>query len=241
MPLQEGSLVYVDLTGWVKDTGEMIETTSEEEAKARGVYNAARRYEPRLVALGRGWVIKGLEEALLRSEVGAQGEVEIPPERAFGERDPSKLRLVPLRKIEGAEELRVGQQVEVDGRVAIVRAIGSGRVQLDFNHRYAGRSVVYRYKVVKVLEADEEKAKALFKYLSGAEQEPEVKLEEGVLTVHVPQALLGSSSLPFIKRAFVNEVQGHIPQLKLVRFVEEFSISPPQPPAAPQASAPAPS
>lgn len=241
MPLKEGSLVYVELTGWVKDTGEVIETTSEEEAKARGIYNAARKYGPRLVALGRGWVIKGLEEALLQSDVGAQGEVEIPPSKAYGERDPSKLKLVPLRRIEGGEDLRVGQEVEVDGKVAIVRYVGSGRVQLDFNHKYAGKSLVYRYKVVRLLEGAEEKAKALFKYLSGGDEEPEVKLEDGVLTVQVPRALLGSSALPFVKQAFVNEVQQHVSPLTLVRFVEEFAISAPQPPAPSQGPAPSPS
>ena len=37
----------------------------------------------------------------------------------------------------------------MDNRTGIIRFIGSGRVEIDFNHRYAGRTLVYDVKYIK--------------------------------------------------------------------------------------------
>ena len=64
MTLEKGSLILVDYTAKVKDTKEIFETTNEEEAKKSDLYDPTRRYEPRLVSIGEGWVLKGLDELL---------------------------------------------------------------------------------------------------------------------------------------------------------------------------------
>src|SRR5712692_10567695 len=93
---------------------------------------------------------------------GEKKAIELPPAKAFGERDPTKLRMVPLRKFgERASELAVGDTVEVENRVGTVRFIGSGRAQVDFNHLLAGKTLIYELEVVKKLETDEEKVRAL--------------------------------------------------------------------------------
>jgi peptidylprolyl isomerase len=59
MTLEKGSLVLIDYTAKLKDTNQMFETTREEEAKKLDLYDATRKYEPRLVSMGEGWVLKG--------------------------------------------------------------------------------------------------------------------------------------------------------------------------------------
>ena len=54
MPLEKDSLIFANYTAVVKDTGEGIDTTVEEEAKRLKIYESSRRYEPRLVAVGEG-------------------------------------------------------------------------------------------------------------------------------------------------------------------------------------------
>ena len=50
----------VDYTSKVKDTGEVFETTIEEEAKKHSFHDPNVKYQPKLVSVGESWVIKGL-------------------------------------------------------------------------------------------------------------------------------------------------------------------------------------
>ena len=134
MTLERGSLILVDYTAKVKDSNEVFETTREEEAKKSDLFDPTRRYEPRLISIGEGWVLKGLDEALEAANIGDKIDVEITPDKGFGERDPNKVRMVAQRKLgEKADEVRVGDVIEIDNRSGIVRYVGSGRVQIDFN------------------------------------------------------------------------------------------------------------
>jgi FKBP-type peptidyl-prolyl cis-trans isomerase 2 len=93
MPLDKGSLILVDYTAKVKDSNEIFDTTREEEAKKTNFYDPTRKYEPRLVSIGEGWVLKGLDEALSSANVSDKLNVEVPPEKGFGKRDDSNASL----------------------------------------------------------------------------------------------------------------------------------------------------
>src|SRR5271154_6810735 len=109
MAFPKGTLVYVNYSAKVKDTGDPIETTIEDEAKKLNIYDSDRRYEPRLVAVGEDWVLKGLDEEIAKMDVGEKKTVELPPDRAWGGRDSTLMRMEPLRQFgERAGELRVG-------------------------------------------------------------------------------------------------------------------------------------
>ena len=72
--------------------------------------------------------------------------------------------MIPLRKLgDKADEARVGDTIELDERVGIVRFIGSGRVQVDFNHRFAGRTLIYDLEITKKLDDDNEKVLSIIK------------------------------------------------------------------------------
>src|ERR671931_1834467 len=126
MTLEKGSLVLIDYTAKLKDTNQIFETTREEEAKKLDLYDATRKYEPRLVSIGEGWVLKGLDEALTTANIGDKLDIEITPDKGFGERDPNKVRMIPQRKLgEKADEVGVGDVIEVEDRTGIVRYVGS--------------------------------------------------------------------------------------------------------------------
>src|SRR5215212_4128545 len=115
MTLERGSLILVDYTAKVKDSNEIFETTREEEAKKSELFDPTHKYEPRLISIGEGWVLKGLDEALAAANIGDRINVEITPDKGFGERDPNKVRMVAQRKLgEKADEVRVGDVIEID-------------------------------------------------------------------------------------------------------------------------------
>ena len=92
MTFSKGSLVVIDYTAKVKDTGEVFETTSEEEAKKHSLHETNIKYQPKLVSIGELWIIKGVDEALEKTSVGDKKTIEVTPDKGFGERDTSKIR-----------------------------------------------------------------------------------------------------------------------------------------------------
>jgi peptidylprolyl isomerase len=224
MAFTKGTLVYVNYTAKVKDTGEPIETTIEDEAKKLEIYDSDRIYEPRLVAVGEDWVLRGLDEEIANMSVGEKKTAELPPDRAWGGRDPTLLRMVPLRKFgEKADELRVGDEVEIDNRVAVVRFIGSGRAQVDFNHRLAGKTLVYDIEAIKTVAPGEETIRALMKRrFPGEGEKLEFKQDGGEVAVRVPEEAFLVEGLQYIKRGIANDILHFVPEVKDVTFTEAY-------------------
>jgi len=231
MAFEKGTLIFANYTARVKDTGEGIESTVEDEAKKLKIYEESRKYGPRLVAVGEGWLISGLDAEVAKLSVGDKKEIELTPDKAFGIRDPTQLRMIPLRKFgERERELSVGDSVEIDNRVGIVRFIGSGRAQVDFNHRLAGKSIVYDFQVLRTVDADEDKVKALVdRRLAGEGSKTAAELASGALTVTIPEDLFLLEGLQIIKRGIANDVFKFVPSLTTLTFLEKFSNPKPQP------------
>jgi peptidylprolyl isomerase len=224
MAFAKGTLVYVNYTAKVKDTGDPIETTLEDEAKKLDIHDADRRYEPRLVSVGEDWVLKGLDEEIAKMDVGEKKTAELPPDRAWGGRDPTLLRMVPLRKFgEKADELRVGDEVEMDNRVAVIRFIGSGRAQVDFNHRLAGKTLIYDIEVLRKVEPGEDTIRSLMKRrFPGEGEKLEFTQSDGDVSVTIPDEAFLVEGLQFIKRGIANDVLHFVPEVKKVTFTEVY-------------------
>jgi peptidylprolyl isomerase len=224
MTLERGSLILVDYTAKVKDSNEIFETTREEEAKKFELFDPTHKYEPKLISIGEGWVLKGLDEALAAANIGDKMNVEITPDKGFGERDPNKVRMVAQRKLgEKADEVRVGDVIEIDHRTGIVRYVGSGRVQIDFNHRFAGRTLTYDVDVVKKVESNDDKIRSLIKRRLPVDDEKiKINLKGSTLEIELPEETLLAEGLQIIKRAVANDVFKFVPALKDIKFIESF-------------------
>lgn len=109
--------------------------------------------EPVRIVAGAGDVPPGVDAALLGMAPGEEKTLELPPSAAFGPRDPALVatmraadfgplaaRLAPGRTVMGARDGKAQR--------ARVLSVSGGAVVLDFNHPLAGRTVVYRVRVV---------------------------------------------------------------------------------------------
>jgi peptidylprolyl isomerase len=236
MTLEKGSLILIDYTAKVKDTNLTFETTREEEAKKSELYDPARRYEPRLISVGEGWVLKGLDEALTNASMGDKLNIEITPDKGFGDRDPNKVRMIPLRKLgEKADEVRIGDTIELGERTGIVKLIGSGRVQVDFNHRLAGRTLIYDVEVTKKLKDDNEKVLSLIKRrLPIDDQKIKFSIEAASVQIDLPDETFIVDGLQIIKRAISNDIFKFVPGINNVRFIETYTSQQPSSPMKPE-------
>jgi peptidylprolyl isomerase len=224
MTFDKGSLILLDYTARIKDNGEIFETTIEEDAKKSNLYDPTRKYEPRLISVGEGWVLKGLDEALTSTDVGQKLSIEISPDKGFGERDTNKVRMIPQRKLgEKANEIKVGDVVELDDRTGIVRYIGSGRVQIDYNHRLASRVLVYDVNVVKKIESNEDKIKYLLKRrLPLDDEKAKIEHNDDTVVIELSEDISLLDGLQIIKKAVTTDIFKFVDGLNKITFQEVY-------------------
>ncbi|MEM2946919.1 MAG: FKBP-type peptidyl-prolyl cis-trans isomerase [Candidatus Bathyarchaeia archaeon] len=225
MALQKGDFILLDYMAKVKETGEVFDTTIEEIAKRERLYKEGEIYEPKLVVVGEGWVLKALDESLANMEIGKTETVEIPPEKAFGARDPEKVRRVPLRHLTAKGITpTLGMRLEYDGKMATVRAIGAGRVLLDFNPPLAGKTLVYEVTVKKKLETPEEKIAALIhRRIPTVEAEKfKFTIKAKNVSIEMPEEAFYLEGIQVAKRGIALDIQKFFPEITAVKFTETF-------------------
>jgi len=224
MTFNKGSLILVDYTSKVKDTLEVFETTIEEEAKKHSFHDPNIKYQPKLVSVGESWVIKGLDEALENTSVGDKTTVEVSPDKGFGERDSGKVRMIPLRKLgEDAEKVSIGDTIEVDNKKGIVRFIGSGRIKMDYNHRFAGKTILYDINVLKELKSDEDKITGILKKNLPVEDEKILfNKKDKILDIIIPQEIFRAENLPIIKHFIQMDLFKFVLGLEKITFTETY-------------------
>ena len=228
--LSNGDFARIEFTG-KRTGGAIFDTTDPKTAKEAGIFNERYKYGPSLVVVGKGMVVKGLDEALAGMNVGESKTVELAPEKAFGLRSPSLIRMVPLAEFKKRDvNPSPGMVIEVDGRPASIKSVTSGRVMVDMNHALAGEKIVYEIKVADRIEGLEGRLKALLDEsgLTGAK----VKAKEGEVEIEF-RGLSGEDTKHLIaKSSFLRTAKELIPELKKVKFEEEFILS-----GAPEAKA----
>ncbi|MFM7796722.1 MAG: FKBP-type peptidyl-prolyl cis-trans isomerase [Candidatus Nitrosotenuis sp.] len=225
MGFVKGSLILIDYTAKVKDSDEVVETTIVDEAKKYNLFQDNIKYQPKLVSVGESWVLKGLDDALASAKTGDKLKVDVTPDKGFGERDSGKVRMIPLRKLgEDADKVGVGDTIEVDQKTGVVRFVGSGRVQVDFNHRLAGKTVVYDVNVLKALETNEDKVNGILKrHLPVEDSKISSKLTDNSLDVTIPEEIFGAETLRVIKHFIQMDIFKFIPTLEKINFIETYN------------------
>ena len=238
MALQKGDFILIDYTAKVKETNEVFDTTNEEIAKKEHLHKEGEIHEPELVVVGEGWVLKALDDALTTMELNKLATVEISPEKGFGQRDPEKIKRVPLKQLL-AKQINpvIGARIEYQGKMASVRSIGAGRVLLDFNPPLAGKTLIYDVTVNKKLDSSEEKIGSLIHRRVPVVEENKFKLtiQDKNLTIDMPEDTFYVEGIQIAKRGIAMDIQKFLPDLAETKFVETFKAEP-----KPAAPAPAP-
>ena len=224
MTFNKGSLILVDYTAKVKDSEEVFDTTIEEDAKKHSIHEQNFKYQPKLVSIGEVSypVLKGLDEALAKTSVGDKLTIEVTSDKGFGDRDSGKVRMIPIRKLgEDAEKVSVGDSIEVDNKRGIIRYIGSGRVQIDYNHKYAGKTILFDVNVIKSLDTPNDKIDSILKNrLPVEDAKIAFDLKDKEVNIAIPEEILRADGLQIMKHFIQLDVFKFVPTLDKVSFVE---------------------
>jgi FKBP-type peptidyl-prolyl cis-trans isomerase 2 len=93
--VEVGDNVTMDYTGKFLD-GEIFDTSYSEIAINAGLYEPGRYYQPLSFIVGSGMMIEGMENGVLGMREGESKTITIPPEKAYGQVDPTRVQVIPL-------------------------------------------------------------------------------------------------------------------------------------------------
>jgi peptidylprolyl isomerase len=112
----------------------------------------------------------------------------------------------------------------MDGKAAQIRSVGAGRVQVDYNHPFAGRTLIYDVTVQKIIETEEDKVRNLIhKRIPNIDlQKFNVKIEDGKLEIEVPEETFFLEGLQVAKRTLSADIQKYLSKIAKVTFLENF-------------------
>jgi FKBP-type peptidyl-prolyl cis-trans isomerase 2 len=137
MTVEEGDKVNVEYIGRFPDTKEVFD-----KSEGRG---------PLEFTVGAGQMISGFDEAVIGMKLNEEKTVILQPEKAYGETNPEAIITVPIKQIQGGENIEVGSVLTMsNGRRGTVTEINNGNAVIDFNHELAGKTLEFWIKVVKI-------------------------------------------------------------------------------------------
>lgn len=222
MSFNDGDFVRVDYTARRATDNSLVYTTVEKVAKDGNIFNPEAKYSPQLIVIGKSSAIRGVENAVKSMSVGESRKVEVEPRDAFGERDEGKVNVMRLSDFRERDmNPQPGMQVDIDGAVATIKSVNSGRVVVDLNHPLAGERLVYEIKVIDKLDADPERIKAVAEHYS---LKPDaVSVNGNVAKVTFGEKIEKNADFLVNKSALAEAVLRFMPHIEKIVTEEEYA------------------
>ncbi|MBE0368860.1 FKBP-type peptidyl-prolyl cis-trans isomerase [Pseudoalteromonas aurantia] len=115
--------------------------------------------EPLLFIIGTGYLIPGLEDAIIDKVAGDTLSVTVEPEQGYGERYDELMQAVPKSMFDGME-IEVGMQFRAstdDGdQMVMIIDIQDEEVIVDGNHPLSGITLHFDVEILEVRDATED-------------------------------------------------------------------------------------
>jgi len=156
--IKKGDFIELDFSAYTGD-GMLFDTTREEDAKKAGIDVKDRKFEPLTICVGEGMLLRGLDREIENKEIGKDYDILLKPEHAFGKRDVRLIKTVPLSAF--TEMPHAGMMVNVNGMIARVVSVTSGRALIDLNNPLAGKEVIYKIQVRAIVHDNKKKISAI--------------------------------------------------------------------------------
>ena len=116
--------------------------------------------KPMAIIQGTGYLIPGLDDALIDHQAGDKFEVAVACEQAYGERHDDYVQTVPREVLAGVEDLALGTQLRAttdDGeQTVIVIDVQDDVITVDGNHPLSGLDLSFDVEIIEVREATSE-------------------------------------------------------------------------------------
>ncbi|MHA1291829.1 MAG: helix-hairpin-helix domain-containing protein [Promethearchaeota archaeon] len=243
--VEDGDFILVKITGKTQ-RGTIFRVSSEEDAKKSGIYDEKKAkqgfYTPEFVIVGKpGFLNEGLTETIKEMKYFEKKSVRIPPNKAFGKRDPNKIERIGIAKFRKMNEGKlpeIGQEFvkrtsQGTQRGTVINIV-QGRVIVDYNHPLAGQSLDYNLEIIDKIEDFNEKIE-YFMISKGIPKEniPDFKIsynkEDKSLEITIPKMFL-FQNLTYVKFGLAMDLQTYmgdeIGDVKFIEIYEKISLPP---------------
>ncbi len=186
--IKKGDFIEIDFVGRIKDSGAIFDLTKRDVAEKEKVANKSADYSPRIICVGNGDVVRGLDDFLVGKAVGKSYDLDLSVGDAFGKKDAKLIKMLPLSTFKKQDMKPFpGLQVNIDGMFGIIRTVSGGRVLVDFNHPVAGKEVHYDVDVKREIKDDAMKVKSILKGLLSRDVECSVTKDVANVDLDMPE------------------------------------------------------
>ena len=187
--IKEKDFIEIEFTGKIKDGDVFDSTIKDELEKLHTGHEHPVEAKPFIFCLGQGMFLKALDDFLIGKETEKDYEIELESEQAFGKRNPSLVQKIPISVFQKQKINPVpGVVFNFDGRVGKTLTVSGGRVMVDFNHSLAGKTLIYKIKILRKVTDLNEKIRALNEFFFKREFKFEVKDKK--LIIEVEESLI---------------------------------------------------
>jgi len=119
------------------------------------IFATTKGEKPVEFTIGKGTVIRGVENGILGMQVGEHRTLIVPPEKAFGERNRQLVTTVKKDDFPESIQPRIGQKLQVrveENKLTEVRVtdIDADDITLDANHPLAGQTLKFEINLVDI-------------------------------------------------------------------------------------------
>lgn len=140
--VESGDTIGVDYVGSFEN-GTVFDTSIESKATEANL-PPRPEYAPMTFTAGSGQMIKGFDHAVIGMKLNETKTVTIPPEDAYGKKDPKKIITIPVSAL-------VHQGIKPEKNVVLSTNIGHGIIveikkdnaKVDFNHALIGKTLKF--------------------------------------------------------------------------------------------------
>jgi peptidylprolyl isomerase len=140
--VQSGEKVAIHLRGRLRNGSEFFNSRSR---------------EPVEFVAGSTEMLAAISHGVLGMAIGEKKDLLVPPEDAFGDRDPEAEQYVRRQSL--PEDVKVGDRLQADvgiRRITVwVREIDDDHALLDSNHPLAGEVVHFEIEVLRIMTSKE--------------------------------------------------------------------------------------
>lgn len=111
--------------------------------------------DPAHLIIGDGNLPEGFEACLHGLMAGQRESFTVPPEKAFGQHNPSNVQMLSRSDFSNIDELEVGMILGFTDKAGgelpgVIAEMSDHQVQVDFNHPLAGRTLTFEVEILDV-------------------------------------------------------------------------------------------
>ncbi|MCL4336004.1 MAG: peptidylprolyl isomerase [Candidatus Thermoplasmatota archaeon] len=221
--MNDGDFIKINFEMYVGEDRKLVSTNNEQLAKDNSIFDEKLKYKETVLIVGSENLFPEINESFRNAETGKDYEVVITAENAYGVRDSKNIRVHTVREFQRQKVDPVpGQEISINGKRGRVISVTPGRVLVDYNHQWAGKSVLYKYNIAGIVDDAKEKIKALIDYNYNVDSDKfQVSIGGKDITVTVPEETKFDPVWIEAKYRLVNDIRKHFPSMDIM-IVESY-------------------